>query len=57
MTQEWGWHGFFIVLGLCGFISVLLLIPLWNVKSNPKYIPDGPTKAEELSKKSTEASA
>ena len=36
MTQEWGWYGFFVVLGACGLISVLLLLPLWGVKSNPK---------------------
>ena len=40
ITQEWGWHGFFIIIALCGLISVLLLIPLWNVRSNPKYIPN-----------------
>lgn len=38
MTQEWGWYGFFVVLGFCGVISVLLLLPLWRVKSNPKYL-------------------
>jgi MFS transporter, OPA family, sugar phosphate sensor protein UhpC len=38
MTQEWGWYGFFVVLGACGLISVLLLLPLWGVKSNPKSL-------------------
>ena len=38
MTQEWGWYGFFVVLGACGLVSVLLLLPLWRIKSNPKYI-------------------
>ncbi len=40
MTQEWGWYGFFLVLGFCGLISVLLLLPLWKVRSNPKYIEE-----------------
>jgi sugar phosphate permease len=31
MTQELGWTGFFGVLACCGFISVCLLLPLWNV--------------------------
>lgn len=42
MTQEWGWYGFFIVLGFCGLISVLLLLPLWKVKSNPKFVEQTP---------------
>ena len=45
MTQELGWHSFFIVLAFCGGISVLLLLPLWNIKVNPKYIEEG--KAQE----------
>jgi phosphoglycerate transporter family protein len=48
MTQEWGWYGFFIVLALCGAISVLLLLPLWSIKSNPKYItPKEPSPSED----------
>lgn len=39
ITDLWGWQGFFIALGLCGAISVLLLLPLWGVK--PK-IAKGP---------------
>jgi MFS transporter, OPA family, sugar phosphate sensor protein UhpC len=53
MTQEMGWDGFFISLAICGIISVLLLLPLWAVKTNPKYmkeeiknvIPETPTEA------------
>jgi OPA family sugar phosphate sensor protein UhpC-like MFS transporter len=37
MTQEWGWYGFFFVLGICGFISVALLLPMWKIRSSPKY--------------------
>ena len=33
MTNDWGWEGFFITLGLCGAISVLFLLPLWSVRS------------------------
>ncbi len=41
LTQELGWYGFFSILCICGAASVLLLLPLWSVKSNPKYMePD-----------------
>lgn len=49
MTQEWGWYGFFIVLVVCGLVSVLLLLPLWKVKSNPKYIGGSDEPASEVS--------
>jgi sugar phosphate permease len=38
-----GWNGFFIALAMCGVVSVLLLAPLWAIKSNPKFM-----KEEEL---------
>jgi MFS transporter, OPA family, sugar phosphate sensor protein UhpC len=47
MTQELGWYGFFVTLGFCGAISVLLLLPLWKVKSNPKYIEQDPAPSNE----------
>jgi OPA family sugar phosphate sensor protein UhpC-like MFS transporter len=37
IAQVWGWYGFFASLALCGVVSVLLLLPLWKIKSNPKY--------------------
>lgn len=37
IAEVWGWQGFFVALGLCGGISVFLLLPLWKIKSNPKY--------------------
>lgn len=38
LTQEWGWDGCFFVLALCGVISAVLLLPLWAIKTNPKYM-------------------
>ena len=32
VCEKWGWYGFFVALGLCGVISVLLLLPLWKIK-------------------------
>lgn len=31
ICQEFGWQGFFFSLGLCGVLSVMLLLPLWRV--------------------------
>ncbi len=35
MTQAWGWYGFFAVMTASALISVMLLLPLWKIKSNP----------------------
>lgn len=32
-----GWNGFFIAMAICGVVSALLLMPLWNVRTNPKF--------------------
>ncbi len=45
IAEVWGWYGFFVALGSCGFISVLLLLPLWRIKSNPKYADESELKA------------
>lgn len=53
LSEKWGWDGLFIVLGLCALISSVLLIPLWSIKTNPKYLREEPNlenaKAEENS--------
>ncbi len=37
--MEWmGWNGFFMTLVFCGVVCVALLLPLWSVKSNPKFL-------------------
>ena len=40
VTELWGWQGCFYTLGVCGMIVVLLLLPLWSIKTNPKYLPE-----------------
>jgi MFS transporter, OPA family, sugar phosphate sensor protein UhpC len=47
VAEKWGWYGFFVALGVCGVMSVLLLLPLWKIKSNPKYTAVEPVPAEE----------
>jgi OPA family sugar phosphate sensor protein UhpC-like MFS transporter len=37
VMESMGWNGFFATLALCGVISVLILLPFWSVRSNPKY--------------------
>ena len=36
ICQEFGWEGFFFSVGLCGVLSVLLLLPLWKVGGTHK---------------------
>lgn len=38
ITQETGWEGFFWSLGISCLISVLLLLPLWSVTENKKFV-------------------
>lgn len=37
VMESWGWQGCFLVLGLCGVIATACLLPLWSVKTPPKY--------------------
>jgi MFS transporter, OPA family, sugar phosphate sensor protein UhpC len=36
IAQELGWEGYFLAMILCCVISILLLLPLWNVKDAKK---------------------
>ena len=47
--EIWGWQGFFVTLGICGGIAVLLLAPLWSIKTNPKYAAvEQPKRSKQL---------
>lgn len=49
VAEIWGWAGFFVTLCFCGLIAVLLLLPLWKIKSHPKYaVQKEPVKEEDL---------
>jgi OPA family sugar phosphate sensor protein UhpC-like MFS transporter len=48
ITQLWGWYGFFAILALCGAASVVLLLPLWAIKTNPKYAAAPPRETDEM---------
>lgn len=37
IAQDFGWYGFFIALAGCAAIAALLLLPLWTLRTNPKY--------------------
>jgi OPA family sugar phosphate sensor protein UhpC-like MFS transporter len=39
LTELYGWDIFFPALGLFSIVSFALLVPFWNVKSNPKIVP------------------
>lgn len=36
ITQRWGWDVYLLTLFICGALGVLILLPLWSVKTNPK---------------------
>jgi MFS transporter, OPA family, sugar phosphate sensor protein UhpC len=58
IAEVWGWHGFFVALGICGVISVFLLLPLWKIKSNPKYaVVEEPAAQLQLAGSAAEAVA
>lgn len=43
VVQGWGWNGFIVALCICGAVAVGFLLPLWGIKTNPKY--DDPDEA------------
>lgn len=36
ITQELGWNGFFWAMAICSLISIVSLLPLWNVTANTR---------------------
>ncbi|MDE3045603.1 MAG: phosphoglycerate transporter protein PgtP [Verrucomicrobiota bacterium] len=36
VTKTWGWNSFLVAICICAAMAVLLLLPLWSVKTNPK---------------------
>ena len=41
ITQDYGWLGFFVLLGGCALITTSLLIPLWSKKGASQLLPSG----------------
>ncbi|MBI5273421.1 MAG: MFS transporter [Chlamydiales bacterium] len=37
VTQVFGWEGYFMTMGICGVISVLLLLPMWAIRASPQH--------------------
>jgi OPA family sugar phosphate sensor protein UhpC-like MFS transporter len=44
ICKSLGWDGVFQTLIGCGIVSVLLLLPFWAIKFNPKYSVKEPIK-------------
>lgn len=40
VMESFGWNGFFMTLAVCGVMSVMLLMPMWSIKSNPKFLAE-----------------
>lgn len=32
VAQVWGWYGYFLILGICCLLTVLLFLPMWSAK-------------------------
>ncbi len=45
ITKTWGWDSYLITLTVCAFLGALIVLPIWNVKSNDKQEQEGPLKA------------
>lgn len=39
VAQDYGWSSYFMILCACGFITVLLFIPMWNAHAQSKKLP------------------
>ncbi|MGH7890605.1 MAG: MFS transporter family glucose-6-phosphate receptor UhpC [Thermodesulfobacteriota bacterium] len=55
IMESAGWNGFFITMAICGVVSVLLLLPMWAIKTNPKFLPEEERKAPAVPEEATEA--
>jgi len=44
IIKSWGWDTYLSILFGCGMLCILLLLPLWSVKSNPKDLEPFPKK-------------
>lgn len=40
ITKTWGWDGFFVALTSCTILAIILLLPLWSVKTNTRETLD-----------------
>lgn len=38
LIKNYGWNSFFILTLASGIIAILLLMPLWSIKTNPKHL-------------------
>lgn len=49
ITESSGWNGCFITLIVCSVIAVLLLAPLWSIKTNPRFLEEDNTTSPNAS--------
>ncbi|MEL7431697.1 MAG: MFS transporter [Chlamydiota bacterium] len=36
VVTHWGWDGYFTLLACCAFLAMVILLPLWDLKENPR---------------------
>ncbi len=46
LTEMLGWQGFILTLVVCSAIAMLILLPIWNVRSGEYGMPDKTPEAE-----------
>jgi MFS transporter, OPA family, sugar phosphate sensor protein UhpC len=37
VAQDFGWMGYFLILTICGAITIILFLPTWNAKGSSKH--------------------
>jgi MFS transporter, OPA family, sugar phosphate sensor protein UhpC len=48
ITQEWGWKGFYLALGICSVVALCCLLPLWATRTYRAPVPTPEKKEEEV---------
>ena len=33
ILQNWGWEGFFVLIGGCSVLTIFMLIPIWSARA------------------------
>lgn len=42
VIKSWGWESYLITLFVCAILGGLIVLPLWNIKTNPRYMDKDP---------------
>lgn len=48
IAQEFGWSGYFMILALCGLVTILLFVPMWSAGGHTKEAQKNDLSEEEI---------